>query len=206
VASPGTRERILDTTAELFRLYGYTGTGLKQIVAAANAPFGSVYHHFPGGKEQLGGEVIQRAGRMYEELVTAVLDAAPDVETGLRDAFGGAAAVLVETDYADACPIETVALEVASTNETLRQATAQVFASWQRAAVVRFQAAGVPLDGAEDLALSVIALLEGAFVLARAAKDVRPMRAAGEAAVALYRARITGITSDATSSRASESS
>jgi AcrR family transcriptional regulator len=201
-----TRERILDTTAELFRRYGYTGTGLKQIVAAANAPFGSVYHHFPGGKEQLGGEVIIRSGRMYEELVTAVLDAAPDVETGLRDAFGGAAAVLVETDYADACPIETVALEVASTNETLRLATAEVFASWTRAAVARFQAAGVPPDGAEDLALGVIALLEGAFVLARAAKDVRPMAAAGEAAVALYRARISGITSDASSSRASESS
>ena len=201
-----TRERILDTTAELFRRYGYTGTGLKQIVAAANAPFGSVYHHFPGGKEQLGGEVIIRSGRMYEELVTAVLDAAPDVETGLRDAFGGAAAVLVETDYADACPIETVALEVASTNETLRLATAEVFASWTRAAVARFQAAGVPPGGAGDLALGVIALLEGAFVLARAAKDVRPMAAAGEAAVALYRARISGITSDASSSRASESS
>jgi AcrR family transcriptional regulator len=201
-----TRERILDTTAELFRRYGYAGTGLKQIVAAANAPFGSVYHHFPGGKEQLGVEVVQRSGRMYEELVTGVLDAAPNVETGLRDAFLGAAAVLVETDYADACPIETVALEVASTNETLRLATAGVFASWTRAAVGRFQAAGVPPDRAEDLALAVIALLEGAFVLARAAKDVRPMAAAGEAAVALYRARMAGITSDASSSRASASS
>jgi AcrR family transcriptional regulator len=48
---PGsTKARILDTTAELFMRYGYTGTGLKQIVADANAPFGSLYHHFPGGK------------------------------------------------------------------------------------------------------------------------------------------------------------
>ncbi len=49
-----TKDRILDTTAELFRRYGYTGTGLKQVVAEAEAPFGSLYHHFPGGKEQLG--------------------------------------------------------------------------------------------------------------------------------------------------------
>ena len=56
--SQPTRERILDTTAELFQRYGYTGTGLKQIVANANAPFGSIYHHFPDGKAQLGGEVI----------------------------------------------------------------------------------------------------------------------------------------------------
>jgi len=191
VASPGTRERILDTTAELFRRYGYTGTGLKQIVAAANAPFGSVYHHFPGGKEQLGAEVIRRSGQMYEELVTTVMDAAPDAQTGLRDCFRGAAAVLVETDYADACPIETVALEVASTNETLRLATAEVFAGWTQAAVTRFGRAGVPQDRANDLALSVIALLEGAFVLARAAKSVYPLEAAGEAAVALLdRARV----------------
>lgn len=182
---PGTRERILDTTAELFRRYGYTGTGLKQIVALANAPFGSIYHFFPGGKEQLGAEVIHRSGRMYEELLTAIVDAAPDLESGLRDCFLGAAAVLVETDYADACPIETVALEVASANETLRLATAEVFASWIRAAVARFTGSGVPAEHAENLALSVVALLEGAFVLARAAKDVQPLRAAGEAAVAL---------------------
>ena len=53
-----TRTRILDTTADLFRRHGYTGTGMKQIVQAANAPFGSLYHHFPGGKEQLAAEVI----------------------------------------------------------------------------------------------------------------------------------------------------
>src|ERR1700693_746096 len=94
----GTKERILDTTAELFRRYGYTGTGLKQIVASANAPFGSLYHHFPSGKEQLAEEVIRRSGQMYLELVTAIYDAAPDPVTGARDVFKGAAAVLAATD------------------------------------------------------------------------------------------------------------
>jgi len=45
-----TKERILETTAEMFRRYGYTGSGLKQIVADANAPFGSLYHFFPGAR------------------------------------------------------------------------------------------------------------------------------------------------------------
>ena len=201
-----TRTRIVEHSAELFRRQGFAGTGVKQIVAAARAPFGSVYHFFPGGKEQLGEEVIRWSGAMYARLIDAFFPAGADPVAATRDFFAGAAETLRATDYADACPIETVALEVASTNETLRLATAEVFASWTRAAVARFQAAGVPPDGAEDLALGVIALLEGAFVLARAAKDVRPMAAAGEAAVALYRARISGITSDASSSRASESS
>src|SRR5438067_7631387 len=118
-----TRDRILDVTAELFRRYGYTGTGLKQIVANANAPFGSLYHFFPGGKEQLGDEVIRRSGKMYEELVETVWRAAPDTVQGVRDVFAGAAEVLRQTDYEDACPIATVALEVASTTDTLRRAT-----------------------------------------------------------------------------------
>src|SRR5439155_11547025 len=108
-----TKERILDVTAEMFRRYGYTGTGLKQVVANANAPFGSLYHFFPGGKQQLGEEVIGRAGQMYFELVTAVFDGAPDVVQGTSDVFTGSAAVLDATDYAEAFPFETVSFVVA---------------------------------------------------------------------------------------------
>jgi AcrR family transcriptional regulator len=182
-----TKDRILDTTAELFRRHGYTGTGLKQIVAEANAPFGSIYHFFPGGKQHLGEEVIRRSGRMYQELVEAVFDAAPDIVTGTSDSFTGAAAVLEETDYVDACPIETVALEVASTNERLRLATADVFESWIASAVERFAAAGIDEDRARELALTLIAALEGAFVLSRAMRSPEPLLAAGEAMTAMVR-------------------
>ena len=72
--STSTRERILYATAELFRRRGYAGTGLKQIVAEANAPFGSLYHHFPAGKQQLAEEVIRVGGAFFQELVTAVYD------------------------------------------------------------------------------------------------------------------------------------
>jgi len=180
----GTKERILDTTAELFRRYGYTGTGLKQVVADANAPFGSLYHHFPGGKQQLGGEVIRRAGAMYYELVAGVIDAAPDIVAGIRDTFGGAAEVLRATDYVDACPIETVALEVASSNEPLRQATAEVFEQWITGAAARFEAAGIDAPAARELAVAIITLLEGAFVLARASRTTEALDAAGAVAIA----------------------
>jgi AcrR family transcriptional regulator len=186
-----TKDRILETTAELFRRYGYTGTGLKQIVAEANAPFGSLYHFFPGGKQHLGEEVIRRSGQMYQELVEAVFDAAPDVVTGTSNCFLGAAETLRETDYADACPIETVALEVASTNEQLRQATADVFESWINAGTERFVAAGIPKKRARELMISMLALLEGAFVLSRAMHSTEPLKIAGAAAAASVRAALT---------------
>jgi AcrR family transcriptional regulator len=190
LAVAGTKERILDTTAELFRRYGYTGTGLKQIVAQANAPFGSIYHFFPGGKQNLGEEVIRRSGQMYQELVEAIFDAAPDVVTGTSDCFIGAAETLRVTDYADACPIETVALEVASTNEPLRKATADVFGSWIESAAGRFAAAGIPQDKARELSISLITLLEGAFVLSRAMRSPEPLLASGVTATAAVRAAI----------------
>ncbi len=187
-----TKSRILDATAELFMRYGYTGTGLKQIVADANAPFGSLYHHFPGGKQELGVEVIHRSGAMYLELVMGVVDAAPDPVSGVRDCFSGAAEVLRATDYADACPIETIALEVASSNEPLREATAQVFESWIVGASARFRAAGVDEQTGRALAIMLITLLEGAFVLCRASRTTEALEAAGETAATVVEAALRG--------------
>src|SRR5436309_11566126 len=125
-----TRQRIVETSAELFRAQGYNATGVKQIVTAAQAPFGSLYHFFPGGKEQLGAEAVRVSGATYEQLIDAVFDPAPDPVTGVRTFFAGAAAHLEDTDYADACPIATVALEISSVSEQMRVACAEVFESW----------------------------------------------------------------------------
>src|ERR1700712_5076937 len=124
VVAAETKERIVQSSAELFRRQGFAGTGVKQIVAEASAPFGSLYHFFPGGKEQLGEEVIRWSGGLYLQLFATIAGQAPDPVTAIGDFFSGAAETLRGTDYADACPIATVALEVASTNEPMRAATA----------------------------------------------------------------------------------
>jgi AcrR family transcriptional regulator len=175
-----TRERIVDSSAELFRRQGYAATGVKQIVTEAQAPFGSLYHFFPGGKEQLGAEAIRSSGAIYELLIGAVFDPAPDLVTGVRTFFAGAAEHLRETDYADACPIATVALEVSSSSETMRQACADVFASWITAGTGRHAAAGLSEAKARELTIAMLAALEGAFVLARALRSLEPLQIAGE--------------------------
>jgi AcrR family transcriptional regulator len=179
-----TKDRIIDSSAELFRRQGYTGTGIKQILKAAQAPFGSLYHFFPGGKEQLGIEVIRSSGRVYIETFTAIASDAPDVITAVGDFFCGAGETLKETDYADACPIATVALEAASTNEPLREATAEVYENWIACAAECFTTAGVPRDQARGLAFSILSLLEGAFVFCRAMRTIEPLEVAGASAVA----------------------
>jgi len=177
-----TKDRIIESSAELFRRQGYTGTGVKQIVAAANAPFGSIYHFFPGGKEQLGAETIRTSGQLYIQLFATIAAQAPDVLSAVDDFFSGAAETLKETDYADACPIATVALEVASVSELLREATADVFESWIAGATEYFAAAGIPRKQARELAFSMLCLLEGAFIFCRAMRTVEPLQTAGASA------------------------
>lgn len=164
---------------ELFRRHGYTGTGMKQIVQSASAPFGSLYHHFPGGKEQLGEEVIRRSGAMYGELFAAVAGPIDDVVEGIDVFFRGAADALVASDYEDACPIATVALEVASTNEPLRIATADVFQSWIDGVGAYLRRGGIEEEPARVLAIEILTAMEGAFVLSRALKSPEPMLVAG---------------------------
>ena len=186
----GTRDRILDSGGEFFRRQGYAGTGVKQIVEAASAPFASLYHFFPGGKEQLGAEVIRRSGAMYLQLVDAFFTPALDVATAVANAFAGAAETLRQTDYADACPIATIALEVASTSEPLREATAEVFESWIGALAQRFREAGISSRKAQELAIMVLSALEGAFVLSRALRSTEPVKIAGAAAAGAVRAAL----------------
>ncbi|MGW5684913.1 TetR/AcrR family transcriptional regulator [Nonomuraea sp. NPDC003754] len=185
-----TKERILDASAELFRRNGYTGTGLKQIVAAAGAPFGSIYHFFPGGKEQLGEEVIRSSGMMYVQLFDALIAPAPDPVSGIEAFFAAAAETLVETGYADACPIATVALEVAGTNEALRGATADVFTAWIAAGTEGFARFGLAPEAARRLTICLVTSLEGAFVLCRSLRDTEALRVAGEVVAATARAEL----------------
>jgi AcrR family transcriptional regulator len=185
-----TKERILDSSGELFRRQGYMGTGVKEILAEAGAPFGSLYHHFPGGKAELGAETVRRSGFLYGLLLGEF--AGPEVELaeGIRAFFAGAAATLVETDYADACPIATVALETSSTDEDLRRACADVFNAWIEGGTERFAIEGIPRPQARVLVIQMLAALEGAFVLSRALRTTEPVELAGEASVAAIRAAL----------------
>ena len=176
---PSTRDRILTATNELFRRNGFNGTSIKQVTIAAQVPMGSLYHFFPGGKDQLAREAIETSGPAYQHLFEMIADEAASPSAAISDFFAGAAEVLEESDFIDICPIGTVAREVASTNDSLRQSTSKVFANWIAAMTARLQAAGIPAPEATGLATTVVASLEGGFMLARASRDTAPLLAIG---------------------------
>src|ERR1700753_2180690 len=160
-----TKERILDRRGELLRRQGYMGTGIKQILAEAGAPFGSLYHFFPGGKSELGAETIRRSGALYGLLLGEFIGPEVPLPQGIRNFFAGAAETLIETDYADACPIATVALEVSRDDEELRRACADVFEAWIAGGTERGVAEGIPRDRARAFVIQTLAILDGDFGL-----------------------------------------
>lgn len=122
-----TRARLIAGTRTLIEAQGYFGTGLNQIVAATGAPRGSLYFHFPEGKDQLVAVSLVQAGQEVEDLLAAL--AAEGADSGalterLTEVF---AERLAGSDYTKGCPIATVALEVAGTNEPLRAVCAEVY-------------------------------------------------------------------------------
>lgn len=187
-----TRERIIESSGQLFRRQGFAGTGVKQVVSAAPAPFGSVYHFFPGGKQELAAEVLRTGGAHFLGLYQTIAAQAPDLPTAINRFFAGAARTLRASDFADACPIATVASEVANTHDDLRAVCDEVFETWLAAIVGDLVRAGLTRRRARPLALTLLALIEGAFLLSRTSRSAAPMNAAGQAARALVEAALPG--------------
>jgi TetR/AcrR family transcriptional regulator, lmrAB and yxaGH operons repressor len=176
-----TRQRLVESSAELFGRHGFSGTGVKAILTASDAPFGSMYHFFPGGKDELGAAAIQHSGLGFKALAEAFFDAEPDVAQATWNFFDGAAAMLQRTDYADACPIATIALEIASTSEPMRLAADEAFESWLAVMTSRYRAAGLTPKVSRQLAVQAFCAIEGAFLMTRTARSVEALRICGTA-------------------------
>lgn len=189
-SSAGTRERILTATNELFRRQGFNGTSLSQIVKASKATTGSLYHFFPGGKDELTAEVLRTSGAAYGDLVELIVRAAVNPAQGIAEAFAGAGALLEESDFIDPCPIGTVAREVASTHEPLRAQASAVISGWTQRFSDILSEAGVPAERSAALATLVVASIEGAFIMCRSHRSIEPMIMIGESLRSLIQAEM----------------
>jgi AcrR family transcriptional regulator len=174
-----TRQRIVNATTVLLQQRGYGATSIKHITAAAPATVGSIYHFFPGGKTELVAAVVVESAAAYQQLFELITAEADDPADAVAHFFDRAADALVESGFVDICPIGTLAAEVASVDDHLRRVTADAFESWRTAARALLLAGGLEPAEAAALATTVIALVEGSFVLARAQRDADIVRQAG---------------------------
>jgi TetR/AcrR family transcriptional repressor of lmrAB and yxaGH operons len=178
------RAALIDTAALLFRRQGYAATGVNQILETADVKAGSLYHHFPDGKQQLAVAVVESAGGEIERLLRRFLDSDSPV-ADIVDGWIDLLIVALASDGRDGCPIEPIATESVNASSQVRDASARAFAGWAAAVAERLRADGWSGGDADQTALAVIALIEGALILSRIAGDDAALNSAKVAARSL---------------------
>jgi AcrR family transcriptional regulator len=171
------RDRLLTATEEMLREAGMSGSGIKEIVARSGAPIGSLYHFFPGGKSQLVGEALRIHSGRVVQLLGRFFDGKQSAATAVRSLFNTAADVFVSSGADKGCAIGAVTLDLTSSDSATATLCRRSFDDWVAAIAPH-------LPFADDrtrrsFAVTVVATLEGAFVLSRAARSGQPFRDAG---------------------------
>jgi AcrR family transcriptional regulator len=177
--APPSRDRLLDAAVDLLQRQGYHGTGLNELLERSEAPRGSLYHYFPGGKEQIGAEAIGRAGDQVAAAIAHLLRAKPSVADAVEALAGLLAAGLEASAFERGCPVATTALEVTPRSEPIRAAVLASFDAWLAPLRERLEATGFERAEAARRADLAIAALEGALILARARQNADVLREAG---------------------------
>jgi TetR/AcrR family transcriptional regulator, lmrAB and yxaGH operons repressor len=164
------RERLTAATATLMQRHGVAGTGIAEILTTSGVTRRSIYLNFPGGKAELVAAATRSAG---DELTTTLRDC-----IGQPDPIGAFTAVwseiLISTDFEGGCPIVAAAFSRAEAPEAASTA-ADVFAEWGQLLAGRLRNDGINRSAAKSLSTTIVAALEGAVMLARAARSTKPL-------------------------------
>ncbi len=170
-----TRDKIIAAAAKLFRRAGYAGTALQDIFDAGKAPRGSLYFHFPKGKEEIGEAALQRAGEAVRAAIASAAATSESADIFLIRIARGMAADLQKSGFTEGCPIATTALEMTGQSEILWAAARDAFQSWEDAIATGLARFAIPEADARRVALAALSQLEGALLLARTRRSLAPM-------------------------------
>lgn len=171
------RYRMIATAAQLFQRHGYHAVGFRRLIEESGAPRGSIYHHFPGGKEQLAVEAVELSGAALVRAVERFASQATDI-TELLDGLAELLAGWLESSRFEAgCPVATVALECAPGIDAITDACREVFRRWVGVLSERLVEEGWGEQEARDFAITAVAAVEGALLIARVERDAEPVRA-----------------------------
>jgi TetR/AcrR family transcriptional repressor of lmrAB and yxaGH operons len=180
-----TRDRILQATSELMRRNGYAGTSLKDISAAAQATFSSLYFHFPGGKEQMAAEAVAMAARRFLDHLDSELPHAATFEEIARRYFAPSIRALESSDFQAGCPVGTPANDAPTSADSLKTACQRALSSFASVVARELRRLGYAGPQAEAAATLIVSANQGAILLARTAKNRSPIETALHALTAL---------------------
>lgn len=149
---------LVDALAEVFSRYGYEGANLNRLSEATSLKRASLYHRFPGGKDEIVSAVLARAAERYEVAMAPAFEEGDPADRARRVAEG------LNDYYADgegSCLI--IALSVSDDGN--RTQGGECVLGWAEGFTRIAADAGMTAVEAEDAALDAIAFIEGALVI-----------------------------------------
>jgi TetR/AcrR family transcriptional regulator, lmrAB and yxaGH operons repressor len=181
------RAELVTTMARLLRDQGYAASGRAQLLAESGVSNGSLYHHFPGGMEQLAETALEASGQLVAGALRAALNDAPTTAEGLGR-FLDVARQATDGDGCAGCPIAPTALESPIISPRLREVAARCFAEWEGLIAERLSTDGWPERSAAEMASAALALIEGALLLARVSGQLSHLDRAKRVALTVFAA------------------
>jgi TetR/AcrR family transcriptional regulator, lmrAB and yxaGH operons repressor len=168
------KDRMIAAARRLFREHGYLGTALSDVVTESAAPRGSLYFHFPGGKEELATEVtLLHAGDHIAHINRAA--AATSTAGQLIEAvIGRSRDELVSSNYREGCAVAPIVLESTPASDQLSDATRRAFQDMIATLAARLTEKNVPASRATQLATQAWTNVEGALILSRVLRSPEP--------------------------------
>jgi len=183
------REDLIEAAVELFRARGYEGVGVAELLQRSGAPRGSLYFHFPGGKEQIGAEVVARVGAHVCERFKQLRESSPNLDRYIDQVFKATAKEVRDREYEASCPMAAIASGFSAENVKLQAAVKEAFASWEREMALAAQQCGdMSAKDATLFASAFLTSMEGAFVVSKAQGSSAPHLNAARAIKALANA------------------
>jgi len=181
-----TRDQFIATTCDLLESQGFHATGLNQIVRESGAPKGSLYYHFPAGKDELAEEAIAWAGRVTAQQIEQGMACSNDAAEAIPAFVAQIAHHVEASGFRSGGPLMTVAMETATTNERLNTACRHAYDQVQAAFAVKLTASGYA--DAQALAACITAAIEGGIMLSRTYHSGDPLRTVAAQLQTLLRA------------------
>lgn len=165
---------MLISAAQVMRERGTAGVTIDEVLARSGAPRGSVYYHFPEGRNQILAEALVWAGDAIADSIDAAAErGALPLVRGFSEFWER---TLQESDFGAGCPVVAAAIGCASDGAELAGIASNIFGRWRDALSRAFIADGFDTAEAESLAVTCIASLEGAVVLCRSIRNAEPLR------------------------------
>jgi AcrR family transcriptional regulator len=181
---PDPKAAMIEAATTLFRRRGYEGVGVAELIAVSGAPRGSLYFHFPGGKEQIAIEAVRKASQAVLEGIRARAAVTSTLEDYIDTACNGWAANLDASAFENGCIIALVGLEAASASPALKDEAAAAFSDWEEELSRMAQDKGLPDPWSRRFARGFIGAVEGAIMLARTRHKSNAMFDAADASKA----------------------